>query len=364
MKIGVLQRVLAGYRVPFFDELAARFGGSLTLFAGHARREEMIDESRLPEIAKVYPAKNLHVLPGVLNGRAYFCFQLNVLEWLGSGDPDVLICEANLRYPTTLAAIGWMRRRGRPVIGWGLGSGSATGLFKRAFIRSFDALLTYGERGAETYRELGFPGERIFIAKNAVAPRPRRDPPARSSGFSSEGPLLLSVGRLQARKRIDLLIESCAALESEFSPRLRIVGDGPARGEFERLAAERYPRTEFPGALYGDELAAQFAAADLFVLPGTGGLALQQAMASGLPVIAAEADGTQSDLVRADNGRTIQSGDGVALTAAIRELLTDPARLREMGARSFAIVRDEINLEKMADRFEAAIRFTVAEKSR
>ena len=89
MKIGVLQRVLAGYRVPFFDELAARFGGSLTLFAGHARREEMIDESRLPEIAKVYPAKNLHVLPGVLNGRAYFCFQLNVLEWLGSGDPDV-----------------------------------------------------------------------------------------------------------------------------------------------------------------------------------------------------------------------------------------------------------------------------------
>ena len=54
MKIGVLQRVLAGYRVPFFDELAARFGGSLTLFAGHARREEMIDESRLPEIAKVY----------------------------------------------------------------------------------------------------------------------------------------------------------------------------------------------------------------------------------------------------------------------------------------------------------------------
>ena len=58
------------------------------------------------------------------------------------------------------------------------------------------------------------------------------------------------------------------------------------------------------------------------------------------------------------------SGDGAVLTAAIRELLTDPARLREMGARSFAIVRDEINLEKMADRFEAAIRFTVAEKSR
>ena len=70
MKIEVLQRVLAGYRIPFFDELAARFGGSLTLFAGHARREEMIDESRLPEIAKVYPAKNLHVLPGVLNKRA------------------------------------------------------------------------------------------------------------------------------------------------------------------------------------------------------------------------------------------------------------------------------------------------------
>ena len=52
MKIGVLQRVLAGYRVPFFDELAARFGGSLTLFAGHARREEMIDESVRPWSSK------------------------------------------------------------------------------------------------------------------------------------------------------------------------------------------------------------------------------------------------------------------------------------------------------------------------
>ena len=62
------------------------------------------------------------------------------------------------------------------------------------------------------------------------------------------------------------------------------------------------PQHEFPGAKHGQELEPYFAAADLFVLPGTGGLAVQQAMAHALPVLVGEADGTQSNLVRPANG--------------------------------------------------------------
>ncbi len=77
--------------------------------------------------------------------------------------------------------------------------------------------------------------------------------------------------------------------------------DLPVR-ELEALADVSYPETEFPGGIHDEALAPWFRKADLFVLPGTGGLALQQAMAYGLPVIAGVADGTQADLVRQSNG--------------------------------------------------------------
>ncbi|MBN2502437.1 MAG: glycosyltransferase, partial [Anaerolineales bacterium] len=160
-------------------------------------------------------------------------------------------------------------------------------------------------------------------------------------------PTVLFVGRLQARKRIDLLLQACAALPENLQPELVIVGDGPARAEFETQAAEFYPRAQFAGAHFGDELATYFAAADLFVLPGTGGLAIQQAMVSGLPVIVAEGDGTQDDLVRPGNGWLLPPDDLSALTAALQSALAAPQRLRAMGRESYRIAAEEINLEAM-----------------
>jgi glycosyltransferase involved in cell wall biosynthesis len=98
-----------------------------------------------------------------------------------------------------------------------------------------------------------------------------------------------------------------------------------------------------------------FAAADLFVLPGTGGLAVQQAMSHGLPVIVAKGDGTQDDLVRAENGWQIPPEDYGALVGIMREALADVSRLRKMGAESFRIVSQEINLEKMVEAFVGAL---------
>ena len=84
-----------------------------------------------------------------------------------------------------------------------------------------------------------------------------------------------------------------------------IVGDGPERSKLEALAKEIYPDVRFTGAQHGPDLERIYREADLFVLPGTGGLAVQQAMSFGLPVIVGESDGTQSDLVRDENGWTL-----------------------------------------------------------
>ena len=350
MSAGLMQRVCAGYRVPLFDTLADTLPGGLSLYAGDPRPEEMIDQSQRPQKAAFWHADNCHLF----SGRFYLCIQRDVLTWLRLSDPQVLIMEANMRYPRNRDAAAWMHRKNRPVIGWGLGTGSTGGFLLKRHLAMYDALITYSSSGKQSYVAAGFPEERIFVACNAAAPRPNRPMPERLPDRYDGQPVVLYVGRLQKRKRLDLLMRSCAALPEELRPRLWIVGDGPIRAELESAAADFYPQTEFFGALYGEELTARFDRADLFCLPGTGGLALQQAMASALPLIAAEADGTQADLVRPSNGIQVTPGDPDALTAALRSMLTDPVRLRKMGAESFRIVRDEINLEAMAAVFAQA----------
>jgi glycosyltransferase involved in cell wall biosynthesis len=149
------------------------------------------------------------------------------------------------------------------------------------------------------------------------------------------------------------LLRACAQLGSK--PRLVIVGDGPEREALESLAREIYPAAEFVGAKHGAALEPYFTGADLFVLPGTGGLAVQEAMSYGLPVIVAQGDGTQDDLVRRENGWQVPPDDFNALLAALEEALSDTARLRRMGEESYRIVKDEINIEKMVETIVQAL---------
>jgi glycosyltransferase involved in cell wall biosynthesis len=175
--------------------------------------------------------------------------------------------------------------------------------------------------------------------------------PSTSSGQALR-PVILFVGRLQARKRLDYLLRACAEIQNV---RLVIIGDGPERETLETLAKEIYPSAEFIGAKHGAELKPYFEEADLFVLPGTGGLAVQEAMSYGLPVIVAQGDGTQDDLVRKENGWQILPDDFDALVSTMKDALSDVARLRKMGVESYRIVKEEINIEKMAETFVIAL---------
>ncbi len=359
-RIGIQQRVLPAYRAPFFAALAQVCTGGLSLFAGQPRPQEAIESAREVEGVALFPARNVHLLGGPL----YLCWQAGWTAWLTTFQPQVLIVEANPRYLTTPRGVQWVRCRGGVVIGWGLGAPETgrvpllSGLrraWRQRFLAQFDVLIAYSRRGAADYAALGFDPARIVVAPNAATPRPTWLPPQRPPAYPEGRPTVLFVGRLQARKRVDLLLRACAALPPALQPRLRIVGDGPARPGLEALAQAVYPAAEFLGAIHGAALRPLFEQADLFVLPGTGGLAIQQAMAHALPVIVAAGDGTQADLVRPANGWHVPSGDLTALTATLAEALSDPARLRRMGAESFRIVSEEINLETMVAAFVRAV---------
>ena len=355
-KLALQQRVLPTYRVPFFEELAKACTGGFSLFAGQPRSSEAIRVADELQHGLVVHTENRHVL----GGRFYLCYQPGIVSWLKEWQPDALVVEANSRYPNTLDALAWMHARNRPVLGWGLGAPPLSGplgwlrrRLRKNFLFQLDGVIAYSERGAAEYRAMGIAPERVFVAHNAAAHRPDAPPPARPDEI--ERAVVLFVGRLQARKRLDLLFLACASLPEDLQPDVIIVGDGPARGEFETYSRHTYPRARFAGAKHGPELTPYYARADLFVLPGTGGLAVQQAMTQGLPVIVAQGDGTQEDLVRPGNGWLVPPDDQVSLAATLREALSNPSRLRKMGAESHRITVEEINLEQMAAKFVRAI---------
>ena len=358
-RVGLIQRVLPDYRAPFFNALGQACTEGLGVFAGLPRPQEMIHTRDNLEQAQLTSAKNIHLLRGSL----YLCWQQGLLRWMDQWNPDVLIVEANPHYLRTPAAAHWMHARNKPVIGWGLGAPPVSGPLaslrtnrRKHFIGQFDTLITYSQTGASEYAALGFPPENIYIAANAVSPSPKTALPQRPQPKPGVPAQVLFVGRLQARKHIDNLLQACTSLPPERRPDLVIVGDGPERETLQTLAADIYPQAAFTGSLYGEALAERFRSADLFVLPGTGGLAVQQAMSYGLPVIAAEADGTQADLVRPDNGWQLPPNDINALSEALGEALSDLYRLRDMGAESYRIVAEEINLENMVNVFVEALK--------
>jgi glycosyltransferase involved in cell wall biosynthesis len=361
-RAGIVQRVLAPYRVSLFDSIAARCADGLSIFAGDPSPGEPLKRATHTSVAKLTDARNVHLF----NGKYYLFRQPRLTNWLSHWQPDIVIADANPRNLSIPSLIRWMHKRGRCVLGHGLGIlPLSTGweylraVGRRHHYQRFDGLIAYSELAAEQFRGLGIADNRIFVAHNAIAGRPIGAMPDRAEAFQNY-PTIIFVGRLIEGKRVELLIEACAALEEDLKPELQIVGDGPQRASLERLTESLAVRARFRGDLRDAALTEAFLESDLFVLPGLGGLSIQEAMAHALPVVVADGDGTQYDLVRPSNGWHVVPGDCTDMTNTLRLALSDPRRLRRMGEKSFEIVRDEINLQTMSDKIVAALNCAVA----
>lgn len=351
-RVGLQQRLLPDYRLAFVDRLAVACEGGLEVYAGEPQPGEAIVSRRDPQRARWVRADNQHLLGGPL----VLLRQPGLSSWVDEWNPSDLILEANPRYVSNWRVARRARERGRKVIGWGLGApgieSAFIGWIWRAFVRQFDALIAYSSLGAEQYMRAGAPPDRVFVALNAVVDGPTRS--VERSSASGRPVRVLFVGRLQERKRVDLLLRACARASEPLE--LRIVGDGPARAQLERLAESVLPHAEFDGVLRGAPLDEAFRWADLFVLPGTGGLAVQQAMAHGLPVVVAQGDGTQRDLVDDSNGWLVPADDLELLTETLEQALAEPEELLERGRASRARVEQRVNLDAMVATFVRALR--------
>jgi glycosyltransferase involved in cell wall biosynthesis len=174
---------------------------------------------------------------------------------------------------------------------------------------------------------------------------------------------VIFVGSLeQLYKAPHVLIDAVAeGVRGGLDLELILIGDGKHRPELEARAAERDlgPRVRFLGQLTaGDPVRAQLDRADLFILPSfTEGLprAMIEAMARALPCLGSTAGGIPELLPPED---LVPPGDAAALTAKIREVVTDPARLTRMSTRNLDRAReyDENLLRKQRIAFYQYVR--------
>ncbi len=161
------------------------------------------------------------------------------------------------------------------------------------------------------------------------------------------------VGRLAAEKRVDLL--ACVARLP--GVRLVVTGGGPMDEELRQAL----PSAVFLGTRHGDDLARIYASLDVFVHTGpfeTFGQTIQEAAASGLPVIAPAAGGPLDLVAEGVTGFLIPPGDGPRLAAAVSELVADPGLRASMGeaARRRVLTRSWPALvDELVDHYAAVL---------
>jgi glycosyltransferase involved in cell wall biosynthesis len=206
--------------------------------------------------------------------------------------------------------------------------------YLRWFYNRCSVTLAPSSSMAQRLRENGV--ERVGLWERGIDPQhfspALRSEALRERARACDRPLLLYVGRLVREKNLEDLAAAVAILNKTIGPdafRLAIVGDGPFAPELK----QRLPHAHFAGYQQNGALARWYASADLFVFPSTTetfGNVVLEALASGVPVVGADACGTRDLVQHGVNGLLCQPNDPADLARNITWLLTDATRLERL----------------------------------
>jgi glycosyltransferase involved in cell wall biosynthesis len=352
-RLVLLTEIISPYRIPVFNALANQNGIELHVIflaeSDPSLREWLVYKDEIRFSHEVLPSWRKRF------GKYNFLLNARLVAALRSARPDAIVC-GGYNYVASWQSAFWAKRHRVPFLLWveSTEKDQRNGYLllesmKRAFMRNCDAFIVAGISSFEYLRCFGLPKESIFTAPNAVnieffadhAALVCRDVAAQRRMLEVPARFALYVGRLVREKGVFDLLRAYGQLAPGLREELSLVfvGDGAARQELERQAAEICPgRIEFAGFLQREPLARYYALAESFVLPTHSdpwGLVVNEAMACSLPIICADAAGCGADLVEHGwNGLIFPARDVAALTRALTTLAGDRDLRNVMGKRS------------------------------
>jgi glycosyltransferase involved in cell wall biosynthesis len=234
-----------------------------------------------------------------------------------------VVASVHTRFETYLEyyGLGWARPLGEAVL--------------RRFYAGLDEVFVTSAGFGDVLRAQGLIGHSAVwsrgVDKLRFSPAKRSMVWRRGLGIADTDIVIGFVGRLVLEKGLDVIAATMAELDRRgIAYKLLVVGDGPARARFEA----QVPGAIFTGFLDGEALTRAYASVDMLLNPSTtetfGNINLE-ANASGVPVVAAIATGSNCLIDDGSNGRLVPAGDIAGFADALSLYLTDPAARRAAG---------------------------------
>lgn len=373
VKIVLITPILQHYRLTFYEKLSKHSEDyDLNVFFGYKMKEDGRPsyEGETKFKSTGFREHKYRILPFDI------VYNWGMFSAIKKLDPDIVIMQGIAGDLTNRRIIAWAKRKKKKIIIWACGwePGRAKSLllkFKNALVSTFfkkaHYFLTYSTHASNYVHDMGI-SESIIdtcyngieideMVQNSELTLQRAGELRKELGL--EGNItFLYVGGLIREKEPGLLVDAFENLRRKYDNiKLLIIGDGPLRPDLE-AQMKKYDdqNIKYLGRIIRD-VDAYFAASDCFVLPGIGGLALNQAMFWGKTCIVSKADGTEDDLViEGLSGYRFKEHDLESLVSAMeKRILEKPDRLKEMGETSRRIITEKSNVNNMVDHFTKAI---------
>lgn len=353
-KVVIIHNIISPHVSPLFIQIARKV--NLTVLYC-AQKEENRNWQDQPTGFDFKVLKNISIRFKNKDLLTYF-FNLSIIKELKTLKPEVVVI-SGWDQPSYYAAYLYCKFTKTKFILW---SGSTEyeknfarlitrGLVK-VLIKGADRCIAYGSRARKYLISLGANSKKIYVSYNTTDIQKYRSlsekykssiGEIKQSLRLSNMKIILYYGQLIERKGIKTLIESYKEANKTLpNIALLIIGNGKEKNELVKIAQDIKGVTICPDP-GDDKICKFFAIADVFVLPSkeeVWGLAVNEAMAAGLPVIVSDKAGSSVDLVKnGSEGYTFQSGNKIDLAKKITWILSDDNLRRRMSKNSLKTIQ-------------------------
>jgi glycosyltransferase involved in cell wall biosynthesis len=365
MKLAVLTNILTPYRIPLFAAMQKHVDELTVLLMAEREENRQWQLGGVPFKTRCLPG--FHIKPPSYDVSVHVNY--GVFRALREIGPDVILSGGF--GPANVAALLYCKLNRKRLVNWAhltLRDGANASFIKRAIRRWFavrsDGCVAESTQAREAFIHYGADPDRVLVSLMPLdvnrihqAVMEHRAAPDFAAGRARyEGPVLLSIGQIIARKgyaELFTIYERLLALGHK--PTLLIVGDGPDRPRFMRMAEGKgWERVHFTGFVQPSELPLYLALSNVFLfhtLYDPFGLVLSEAMAAELPVVSSIHAASTHDLIEEGvTGFTMDPADPETAAATIHKVLAlSPAQRAAIGRTAYRRVVEydtEIAAEK------------------
>ena len=371
-KLAIVHPAPYPVKLPLFDIVCTKTDGIVFFFykSAVAHPEWNIDEI-LAQVRFKY-----RFLPGFIIKGIHI--RPSVLWYLWRYKPDVIV--ASDFFPQTLFALIYARLCRVKVLIHSNSTRhtSATAAKRRWFrkwlVRRCDGFIAASSETKKYLCELGAKADTVFISIQTIdvlrwkrlVEEEKESQDNLKSELGLNGKVILYVGRLESHKGVQLLFEAFHRVTERIqNVSILLVGGGSEEARLKEYCEQRNfsDKVEFVGYKQPNELPKYYAAADLLVFPTLGdtfGFVVNEALASGLPVICSPFAGAADLIEEGENGYIIDPRETEKLAALLSNILMDDDLLQSLKQGALASI-ENFTIEKSAEQFLKAIEFVMTD---